>query len=364
MGIACVAAIYIPIAPDFLRALLAFRGVVLYPAISLTVLYCLESPRDLRHLLRVVVCAGAVTTLYGILQHFFAFDQGLRGFLPFFSLRQMRFEVPGVMSTFPGRPDFGGYLVALTLLVWLVPLWKLSSVGRALKWLLLTGTLTCLFWTYSRTSWVALLVGVSVALLLRNKVRAMVGLLVLGVLIGWFYDTRIEQISEDAQQATTDYGSGLERLKLWQEASQLVYSNPLGYGLGTVGGALLTETPERDLKPQENLLLVTDNAFLKLLVQGGLPLAGAFLIFFGLIIRLILIILRTLHDPWRKDVAVWASASFASLLVILSTVDYMEATTSIAIYWLAVGVVAWQASLLHPGQPRPFQPSLRPEGFR
>jgi O-antigen ligase len=361
MVIASVAAIYVLVGPDLLRAVLALRGVALYPAIALTVMYCLEGPKDLRNLLRVVVFVGALTTIYGILQHYYAFDQTFRSSWSDLSLRQFRFESYGVTSTFPDRPDFGGYLVAVTLLIWQVRLWKTSIPGGLFRALLLAGTLTCLAWTYSRTSWIALLVGVSVVLLLRNRVKAAAGVLVIGVMVAWFYTAHFAQISETTQDATTDYGSVIERKQVWGEAFRLVGMHPLGYGLGTVGGDLVIETPGRDLKPQQNLLLVTDNAYLKLLVQGGFPLCAAFLVLFALVIRLIFILSQAVHDPWLKDVVIWASASFVALLAILCTVDYMEATTSVAIYWLAVGVLAWQISLAHPHRGRQFQLSLRKE---
>jgi hypothetical protein len=239
----------------------------------------------------------------------------------------------------------------------------MSISGVLLKVLFLAGTLACLFWTYSRTSWIALLIGACAALLLRNKVKAAVGILVLGMLIGGFYTAPFTEASASTELATTDYTSGVERLELWKEAGQLFYSNPLGYGLGTVGGNLAIESPSQ-FKPQDNLLLVTDNAYLKLLMQGGIPLGAAFLVLFALIIRLILILPGVLHDPWLKDVAVWASTSFVALLVILLTVDYMEATTSIAIYWLAVGILGWQISLTSPHRTRELQCSIAAQGTR
>src|ERR1035437_858311 len=110
MVIASVAAIYVLVAPDLLRAILALRGVALYPAISITVMYCLQGPKDLRNLFRVVVLVGALTIIYGIFQNYYAFDQSFRSSWSDLSLRQFRFEFYGVTSTFPGRPDFGGYL--------------------------------------------------------------------------------------------------------------------------------------------------------------------------------------------------------------------------------------------------------------
>jgi hypothetical protein len=359
MVIASVAATYVLVAPDLLRAILALRGIALYPAIAVTVLYSLEGQKDLRNLLRVVVFVGVLTTVYGILQHSYAFDQTFRSSWSDLSLRELRFKLYGVTSTFPGRPDFGGYLVALTLLVWQVRLWKESIPGALAKALLLAGTLTCLAWTYSRTSWIALLVGVCVVLLLRNKVKAAAGVLIIGLLVIWFYTAHLAQTSDTTQDATTDYGSIVERHQVWKEAYGLVGMQPFGYGLGTVGGDLVIESPSRDLKPQQNLLLVTDNAYLKLLVQGGFPLCAVFLVFFALVIRLILILPKTMNDPWLRDVAIWASASSVALLAILCTVDYMEATTSIAIYWLAVGVLSWQISFAHPRDTRPVQASLR-----
>ena len=357
--IASLAAVYVLIAPDLLRASLAFRGVALYPAIAIAVTYCLDGPKELRNLLRVVAIAGALTVVYGVFQHYYDFDQTIRSSWSDLSLRQLRFGTYGLTSTFPGRPDFAGYLVALSLLVWQVRLWKMSLTGILLRVLFLAGTLTCLFWTYSRTNWIALFVGVCVALLLRNKVKAAVGVLVLGMLIGWFYSARISQTSTATQDATTDYGPAVERLKLWEEASQLVLSHPLGYGLGTVGGALITESPSQE-KPEQNVMLFIDNAYLKLLLQGGLPLCAAFLVLFALIIRLIVIVPRTLHDPWLKDVAAWASASFVALLAILPAVDYMESTTSIAIYWLAAGILGWLISLSHPRQNLQLLRSMKP----
>jgi hypothetical protein len=55
--------------------------------------------------------------------------------------------------------------------------------------------------------------------------------------------------------------------------------------------------------------------------------------------------LSAVRDPWLRDVAIWATASFASLLTIFMFVDFMESVPSTSVYWLAAGALCFVMKL-------------------
>ncbi len=113
---------------------------------------------------------------------------------------------------------------------------------------------------------------------------------------------------------------------------------------GNVGGPHIFEDTagqptDVDYNPSSETIQVTDNTYLKLFVQGGFPLLLVFLGLIATVLHLAYSVLKRVRDPWLRDVAIWAVASFAALLTIFTSVDYMEAAPSISVYWLAVGAL-------------------------
>lgn len=334
---------YLPFSPNLLRGALEIRGVILYPLVAIVVMYTVRNEKDARLLLRGLAIVGAVTIIYGLAQYFTGFDAPYRAVRPDFEYRASRFGEFEVLSTFPTRPDFGAFLNAVFLLAFQVPLWKRTSWDRLARMAFLMGAGVCIFLTYSRTTWVAWLVGVSTALFLAGKRRTLVLFLLAAVLVAILYQTQPGRASIQTEAAVTDFRSVGDRFEVWTYALGVALSKPFGSGIGTVGGALVFETPER-ITPTGNEMFFTDNQFLKFLVEGGFILLGAFLAVLISIFRQARKALFCVRNSPARDVAIWASASLMSVLQFFFVEDYIGTNTSISIYCVALGLLAWLAS--------------------
>lgn len=355
--------------PYLLHGILALRFLTLYPLIILLMANAMETREEVNRLLRVVAIVGVVTVIYGIVQYATLFDVPYRTAGGDVSLRMGRFDEMGAVSTFASRPTFGGYLSPLFLLFLQNDLWRQLWGGKIkawLRWPMLGAIGVCVILTFSRSSWLALLVGTLVALYFRDKMKAILATFGLGVCGVLFFIVQAVSPSSSLATAATDNESFLIRLSYWPMVARHVLVHPFGIGLGTVGGPHLFEAeaqadiygnlrydqnasfdPNAELGP-DGVISVTDNSFLKLFIQGGFPLLIAFLCFIGAVIRLARDVLKGPDDAqeandeervWTRGIAIWATSSFASLLTIFMFVDFMESAPAIALYWMAIGAL-------------------------
>jgi hypothetical protein len=354
---ALVATLSALLAPDPVRGVLALRFLTLYPGLILLAANALETEADLQRLLRLLAVVGAITVGYGILQYFTLFDVPYRTSGGDVTLRMGRFDDMAVVSTFASRPAFGGWLVALFLLFLNVRDLGPKLSGRVCRWALLGATLLCVLLTYSRTTWLALLIGVLVTFWLKDKLKAAFCAIALGLCLVLFYATQAFLAPASFTEAATSSESMAVRLSYWPLVLRHVVANPFGLGLGTVGGPHLFEAgaqadaygnlqydpsaafdPQAELGPG-NVLTVTDNTFLKLLVQGGLPLLVPFLGLLMMTLRLLTSTLRQTQLGQQRELVIWIAGSFAALLTIFMFVDFLESGPPIALYWLAIGIL-------------------------
>ncbi len=358
-----VGLLLVPFSPDQLRAVLQLRCMSLYPFIILLVSNLLETPQDLRRLLRVIGVVGTVTVIYGAVQYFTLFDVPYRNAGGSVMQRMGRFDEFGVVSTFASRPDFGGYLIPLFLLFFQVKLWPSKKIAWFFRWAMLAIIPGCLLLTFSRTIWLAMAIGGFVAVYLNDKMKAILGATVMVVCLLIAYQAKSFFLPPSLKEAATSNESFLIRLSYWPLVFQHVLANPLGMGLGTVGGAHLFESKSEtdsygnlQYDPNtmfdasggfgaDNILSVTDNNYLKFMIQGGFLLLAAFLAFVISVLTLARKIIKVVRDPWLRDVVIWATASFTSLLTIFMFVDFMESVPSTSVYWLAAGSLCFVAKL-------------------
>lgn len=340
-----------------LRGILALRFLTLYPLLILIVANSMETREQVNRLLRLVALVGVVTVAYGLLQYATLFDVPYRLSGGDVTLRMGRFGEMGMVSTFASRPTCGGYMVVLFLLFMQDKLWEQAKLKAWMRWPMLAAIGICVLLTFSRSSWLALLVGTLVAYYFRNKMQAVLataGLVLCGILFAVF---QALSPSSSLASAATDNESFLIRLSYWPMVARHVLENPFGIGLGTVGGPHLFEAdaqaddygnlrydqntyfdPNADLS-SGGTLAVTDNTFLKLFLQGGFPMLIVFLSFVGAVLALAVRTLKSATDPWIRDLAIWATSSFVSLLTIFMFVDYLESAPAISLNWMAVGVL-------------------------
>lgn len=363
LGFISVAVLLVPLSPDPLRAILQLRCMVIYPLIIVLAANMIETPEQFRNLLRAFAIVGAITVVYGAVQYFTLFDVPYRNAGGSVMQRMGRFDEFGAVSTFASRPDFGGYLIPLFLLFFQLNLWPSKKFSWLFRLVMMAAIPACVLLTFSRTIWLALAISGFVALYLRDKVKAVLCAMAMVVLLLIALQAKSLFMSSSMQEAATSNESFLIRLSYWPLVFQHVLSNPFGMGLGTVGGAHLFESSaETDsygnlqYDPNtlfdasgglgaNNILSVTDNNYLKFMVQGGFPLLAAFLAFVISVLRLARKLIKVVRDPWLRDMVIWATASITGLLTIFLFVDFMESVPSTSVFWLAAGALCFVSKL-------------------
>jgi hypothetical protein len=130
--------------------------------------------------------------------------------------------------------------------------------------------------------------------------------------------------------------SGDESLQIrfasWENAVDLVREEPLGRGLGSVG-AVTDDQPDK--------YLVTDNSFLKVLVEQGVVVGALFVA--GLL-GLMAAVLRRLRrrPPGARALGLAALAGFAAFLALSATGEYVEQPGKV-VAWALAGIAVAQA---------------------
>lgn len=365
---AVVCGLYALVAPQWIRAVLQLRFLVLYPLIILLAANCLETSADLLRMVRLVAVLGMITVAYGLLQFATHFDVPYRLHSGNIALRMSRFNQLAAVATFADRPSYGGYLAPIFLLFFQVKLWPQWQLAGLLRFCMLGASALCVGLSFSRSGWLALLIGTLVALYFRDKTKTVLGAMGLCLCAVLFFGTQLLTRSETYAESATSGESFQIRLSYWPLVIRHSFTNPLGLGIGSVGGPNMLEDQSRadiygNLQYDPNLLFnpnaelgagnvlaVTDNAYLKLLVQGGFPLLLLFLTLIWSIIRLAQTVIRTAREPLLRDLGIWAAASIAALLTIFMFVDFMEATPAVTLYWLVIGVLCAVNKLLLRGK--------------
>lgn len=365
---AITCSLYALVAPQWMRAVLQLRFLVLYPLIMLLAANCLETSADLVRMLQLVAVVGIITVIYGLLQFATHFDVPYRLRSGNIALRMSRFDQIAAVATFADRPSYGGYLVPIFLMFFQVRLWPQWQLAGVLRLCMIGASGLCVVLTFSRSSWLALLIGTLVTLYFRDKTKTVLGVMTLCLGAVLFFGTQLLTRSETYAESATSGESFQIRLSYWPLVLRHSFTNPLGLGIGTVGGPNMLEDQSRadiygNLQYDPNLLFnsnaelgagnvlaVTDNAYLKLLVQGGFPLLLLFLTLIWSIIRLARSVIRTAREPLLRDLGIWAAACIAGLLTIFMFVDFMEATPAVSLYWLVIGVLCAVNKMLSSGK--------------
>ena len=245
-----------PVSPDDLR-LQAWKNYMLMPLMFFVVVMAIREARQIKF----VLAAMCASSLY-VAQSFFRSVAG-RDFSHFsYSVRDA-----GVLGS-AGENGLGALEVELSAVLLALAFCKgLPRYAKIVIWGVLACNTYCILFSFSRGAYVATLVLLFLFGLFKDR-RLLVVLVLLAV--GWqalapkAVQERINMTYDD-KSGTVD-GSAGERLQLWEDAVNLIKSNPLlGTGfdtyeyMGRVGG--FTDT---------------HNYYLKVLVETGFP--GLFLL--------------------------------------------------------------------------------------
>jgi len=285
-----------PISPDDVR-LQAWKNYMLMPLMFFVVVMAIREVKQMKVLLGLM----CVSALY-VAQSFYTSVAG-RDFSHFsYSVRDS-----GVLG-YAGENGLGAFEVEISAVLLALAFCKgLPRNARMVIWGVLACNTYCILFSYSRGAYLATLLLLFLYGLFKDrKLLVLVVLLAVGwqALVPKSVQERIN-MTYDEKSGTVD-GSAGERLELWEDAFNLIKSNPiLGTGfdtyefMGRVGG--FTDT---------------HNYYLKVLVETGFP--GLFLILF-LLWRFFATgwtLFRSTEDPFLESLGFGFAAMALAVIVV------------------------------------------------
>lgn len=349
-----VVQIFNPLNGNVLIGAQGFVSIGYYVLLFLVAARVLRTPQQLRRLLLVSVACATVVALYGIFQHLhgltpqdkFELDRlqaliGKRNFLYYGN------EVR-VFSTLGTYSACAGYLC---LNVVIATYFLLRGPRRVRLFLVLAMPLMalCLLWTYSRTNWLGVTVGVVLLVALsrpwgpRQKAVLVAFLLLLGIalygLLGQLGQSSVA-VGNPVLQRFGQLTNGQGETSLSQRVAevgfivQYVQQNPLGAGVGANLPNTAGNTGAAKLTNVNN-----DNYYTLLLFEIGYP---GLAMFIALAISLVIVGLRNQQRARDRDVQ-GLGAVLATILIVLLFISLGEPFLNfggiVEYFWLSAGVL-------------------------
>lgn len=249
-------------------------------------------------------------------------------------------DLPRVMSTIRDPSSLGVFLILpITILVGaLISLW--NTKRRQLICGLLLLHILVLFWTFSRSALLGVILAVGVLLVLHYGsllkkhaskifVSAMIALLILFGLVYVLRDQYIVQnVVFHADESTTLEDPNELRLKFMGETIEGIGNEPEGHGPGTAGLV--------SIRSENGRGLLTENYYLQIAYEVGIIGLILFLIFIGLI----------LSRLWKGRVSQANQVLIASLIGVSFTalLFHTWSNEAIAAAWFVLAGVAVAAT--------------------
>ncbi len=299
----------------------------------------------------VVVAAATVVLFFGIIQYTVLPNDALthvgysraNGVLPAFFIDEKP-DLERAMSTLRDPNSFGSYVI-ITGMIGLALLLKTKK--QNLKYTgagLLTLSLLCLWFTFSRSAWIGFVLAAAVALVLsmdRHKLTPKVvrymGMLVAAVIIiagAMFFALRntyfVQNVIFHADESTVLEDPNQLRTRFWRESLEAVGNNPLGYGPGTAGLA--------SIRNETQGTTLNENYYLQIAYEVGIV---------GLVLLLSIIMFVGAKLLLRKDD--WLTLGlFASFIGLAFTnfLVHIWSNEAVAYTWWGLAALAFAKSLL------------------
>jgi len=239
-------------------------GLYLLVRVYLRKEYCFQT-------IRILLLAGLIVSLVGIYQYFFTPDTAPTAWLDTNVYSDVHTRV---FSTLYNPNVLGSYLVLIIALT-------LGSIGTSkgakslALFLVLLAAYLCLFFTFSRGAWVAMLISV-VALFLFYKQKKVI-LLVLALIALISLPEYNHIMSRMSLYLFKEDTSSVYRWQIWQGAWKIIEKNwLLGVGLGNFSTALTHYLPVKSFQ-----VFHAHNTYLHLLAETGLVGFIGAAIFYG-----------------------------------------------------------------------------------
>jgi O-antigen ligase len=325
---------------DLVQGLKGFRQFQLYTLLAIPAAALFALPRGRLRAAQVLLGIGLVVSLYAALRVATGPAPAEREFANVETVTAYggAFRAVGSFSSAVGLSSFLAPLVVFSLIAG-----YLSRRLRVLAWIVATLALVGLLGSYGRASLFGVALGLLAAvgvLLVAADVptrRKLAGVgLVAAVLVATYGGL---QIASQAAPELRDRAEGVLnplddesiqlRLDNWEGVIRDVRREPLGQGIGAVGAA--SADTRRDV-------VTTDNSYLKVAVEQGIP--GA-IVFLGGILGAVVLMARRLRHAAdeRRAIGLAALAGFVTFLGISVLGEYVEQPGKV-LAWGLLGTAA------------------------
>ncbi len=291
-------------------------------ALVLVLAQMVTDDRGIRFVLSAVYLSAVIPILYGIWQHHRGAGFYIGGFVRTF-------------STFQHPNPFAIYLSMLIIMG--VAIW-----GRVRGWyrfglsLILLGCGLNLFYTYTRSAWIAALLGVLVVGIIQSK--RMIALMWIGVIVIALAvpsaSARFQDLGTETRASGTAGNSLIWRVEYWRQALALGGDPVTGIGLGAV--STLTNQGKEP-----------HNDFIRAFVETGVVGLAAYL---WLLFEMVVLARRSVRRAapgFPRAVAAGFAGSLAAF-ILLSMVSNVITQLVILLYFASLAVCAWGAGRLAP----------------
>lgn len=289
---------------------------------------------------KIILVPAAVVVLFGLLQKFVLPYDFLRHFgygpdtVPAYQTVDAQLDHRRIQSTLRGANPFGAYLVLVVSASF-----ALLRKRNALSTGLLTAAVVAMFYTYSRSAWIGVVI--SLALLAgwswgRTQWRKWLAVFIvaLGIILSGAYLLRFSNTAQDiflhtSTTSTSSETSNEARLASLQGGVKDVWRQPLGMGPGTAGPASL-----RNNQPPR----IAENYYLQLGQEIGIAGAAIFII-----INLLVAV-----QLWQQRKDPLARILLASLvgLSFVNMLSHAWADDTLAYLWWGLAGIACAPAIL------------------
>ncbi len=289
-------------------------------AVYLLAAKLVRTPEKVRALLVLVALSAVAPALWGLFNWIFdpVVSEG--------------YDYVRISGTFTGPNAFGGYLAVCALLLIFLPE---GSMPRRVRLLSLAVVLAALVGTYSRVGFIICMLGVVVLGYRHNRMVVVAGLLAAVTVVAAIPNVRERVLpsEESGGQAREGYESYGWRINNWKGLLAQWERRPvLGNGLYTT--TYVNPRGPADTAGQPGGGYDAHNSAVKLLVEGGVVLLGAWVLFLGI---LLVQLRRMAKDRWElRDYGHLVAVVWALVLVAALTTDDPLALTAMMYALLAM----------------------------
>ena len=304
------------------------RANIEYLMFFFIVVKLLRSETGAKNLVKVLIFTGVFMSPIGIYQYFAKVET------PAYWTDKAEMTAGTRAFSIVGNPNVLGCLLVLLIPLAISLIFSEKHILQKLLYTFATGIMgICLLLTGSRSSWIALVLALTIYTILSKKYKLLVGLVVAAALAYIFVPTvrlRIGYLLDPAYITSSLTGG---RLVKWQNALEIFFSNIyFGKGFGRYGGAVATSN---------KLSGYVDNYYIKAAVEMGIFGLIAFLIaiYNGIVWPLRAI--KKVEDKVSKGII---QSGFGALIGILFTnilLNNFDAPSVTTYFWVISGVCVY-----------------------